>query len=190
MTTQMLQNFQKTIENDEEVKELLNRPENDSAMSLSGLLNFPELLKLNTMGQHTYNSDAEDSDNEHYPPSHSRRDRPKSPVPTDNKRCNWTFTPLHGVRLPQLYQPSGAESYCIPPSSTLPRLWAGFSLEEELTNFLREHIRSCEDESNICETTTEQKLESKEGTVSDVRFMLFHCEVGLLAGDGLYRVHY
>ena len=61
------------LENDEEVEELLNRPENNSVISLGGLLNFPDLLKLNKKGKHTYNSDIEDSDNEHYPLSHSRR---------------------------------------------------------------------------------------------------------------------
>ena len=80
------------LENDEEVKELLNRPENDTAMSLSSLLNFPDLLKLNTAGQHINNSDTEYSDNEHYPPSHSRRDRKKSPIATGN-RSDWTYNP-------------------------------------------------------------------------------------------------
>lgn len=102
------------LKHDEEVKELLKRPENDTAMSLSSLLNFPHLLRLNTLGQYTNNSDAEDSDNEYYPPSHSHGARPKSPLPTGN-RSNWTHTPLSEVRLPQLYQPPGAEGYCIPP---------------------------------------------------------------------------
>ena len=53
------------LENNEEVKELLNRPENDSAISLGGLGNFPDLLNLNKKGKHTYNSDIEDSDDEH-----------------------------------------------------------------------------------------------------------------------------
>ena len=47
---------------EEEVQELLNRPENNTVMSLSGLLNVPDLLKLNTSGQHTNKSDVEDSD--------------------------------------------------------------------------------------------------------------------------------
>ena len=111
------------LEHDKEVKELLNRRENDTAMSLSSLLNFPDLLRLNTMGQNTNNSDKEDSDNEHYPPSHSRGARPKSPLPTGN-RSNWTHTPLREVRLPQLYQPPGAEGYCIPPYKDPPQPWA------------------------------------------------------------------
>ena len=62
------------LKHDEEVEELPRRPENDTAMSLSSLLNFPDILRLNTSGQNTNNSEAEDSDNEHYPPSHSHRE--------------------------------------------------------------------------------------------------------------------
>ena len=81
------------LEHDEEVNKLLNYPENDKVMALSSLLNFPDLLKLNTSGKHKNNSDAEDSDNEHYPLSHSRRDRQKSPIATGD-RSEWTYTPL------------------------------------------------------------------------------------------------
>ena len=59
------------LENDLEVEELLNRPENDTAISLHSLLNFPDILNL-TAGRKTCNSDTKHSDNENYPPSHSR----------------------------------------------------------------------------------------------------------------------
>ena len=50
------------LENDSEVEELLNRPENDTAISLHSLLNFPDILNL-TAGQRTCNSDTEHSGN-------------------------------------------------------------------------------------------------------------------------------
>ena len=66
------------LENDEEFQKLLNRTENDSAISLSSFLNFPDILTLKTADQRAYNSDTEDSDN--YPLSHSHRRRSKSPI--------------------------------------------------------------------------------------------------------------
>ena len=57
---------------DEDINELQNRPENNTAVSVGNLLNFPDLLRLNTSDQDTNNSEAENSDNETFPPSHSR----------------------------------------------------------------------------------------------------------------------
>ena len=44
--------------NDLEVEELLNIPENDTAMDLHKFLNYPDILDLKT-GQNTWNSDSE-----------------------------------------------------------------------------------------------------------------------------------
>ena len=87
---------------DEDINKLQNRPENDTAVSVGNLLNFPDLLQLDTSGQDTNNSEAENSDNETFPPSHSRGARPKSPLPTGN-RSNWRHPPLSEVTLPHLY---------------------------------------------------------------------------------------
>ena len=40
------ENFEDNFENDSEVEELLNNPENDTAMEINKLLNFPDLLDL------------------------------------------------------------------------------------------------------------------------------------------------
>ena len=66
------------LENDEEVKELLNRPENDSVVSLHSFLKFLDILNLKTADQGASNSDTKHSNN--YPPSHSCRRRSKSPI--------------------------------------------------------------------------------------------------------------
>ena len=123
---------------DEDIKELLNRPENHTAVSIGSLLNFPDLLQLNTSGQDTNNSEAENSDNEDYPLSHSRGARPKSPLTTGDG-SNWRQPPLREVRLPHLYQPPGAEGCCIPPYKDPPEPWAGFGTEEEFMKFLRQY---------------------------------------------------
>ena len=109
------------LENDEEVEELLNRPENDLTISLHSFLNFPDILNLNTADQGTCHSDTEHSDN--YPPSHSLQRKSKSPIPTGGEGSSWTYTPsiTSEVRLPQLYQPPGAEGSCIPQSNSPPR---------------------------------------------------------------------
>ena len=75
------ENSEDDITQDEDINELQNRPENDTAVKLGNLLNFPDLLWLNTSGQDTNKSEAEKSDNENYPPSHSRGARSKSPIP-------------------------------------------------------------------------------------------------------------
>ena len=104
---------------DEDIDELQNRPENDTAVSVGNLLNFPDLLCLNTSGQDTNNSEAENSYNETFPLSHSCGARPKSPLPTGN-RSNWRQPPLQEVTLPHLNQPPGAEGCCIPPYKEPP----------------------------------------------------------------------
>ena len=50
------------LENDSEVEELLNKPENDTALDLHRLLNFPDILNL-TVGHNTCNSDTKHSEN-------------------------------------------------------------------------------------------------------------------------------
>ena len=151
---------------DEDIDELQNRPENDTAVSVGNLLNFPDLLRLNTLGRDTNNSEAENSDNENFPPSHSRGARPKSPLPTGN-RSNWRQPPLREVKLPHLYQPPGAEGCCIPPYKVPAGPWAGFGTEEEFMKFLRENIPCSEDDCKDCETNTEHNLKSKEGTFQE-----------------------
>ena len=70
------------ISEDEDIEDLQNRPENDTAISVGNFLNFPDLLCLNTSGQDTSNSEITHSDNESFPLSKSCRARPKSPLPT------------------------------------------------------------------------------------------------------------
>merc|ERR1711867_306936 len=101
------------ITEDEDIDDLQNRPENDTAISVGNLLNFPDLLRLNTSGPDTNNSETNHSDNETFPPSHSCGARPKSPFPTGT-RPTWKHPPLREVILPQLYQPPGAEGCCVP----------------------------------------------------------------------------
>ena len=76
------------ITEDEDIDELQNRPENDTGISVGNLLNFPDLLRLNTSGHDTNKSETSNSDNETFPPSHSRGARPKSPLPTGT-RSTW-----------------------------------------------------------------------------------------------------
>ena len=148
---------------DEDIDELQNRPENDTGISVGNLLNFPDLLRLNTPGQDTSKSEAGNSDNETFPPSHSRGARPKLPLPT-GKWSNWRHPPLREVTLPQLYQPPEAEGCCIPPYKEPPEPWAGFGMEENMMKFIKENIPCCEDDCKNCETNTEHNLGSKEGT--------------------------
>ena len=61
--------------NESEVEELLNNPENDTAMDLHKFRNYPDILDLKT-GQITLDSDKEESDMRDYPPSHSRHGVP------------------------------------------------------------------------------------------------------------------
>ena len=49
------ENSDDDISEDEDNKVLHNRPENDSAISVGNLLNFPDLLRLNKSGQDTMN---------------------------------------------------------------------------------------------------------------------------------------
>ena len=49
------------LENDLEVEELLNNPENDTAMDLHKFCNYPDILDLKT-GQNTSDSDKDESD--------------------------------------------------------------------------------------------------------------------------------
>ena len=134
---------------DEDINELQNRPENDTGISVGNLLNFPDLLCLNTSGRDTNKSETSNSDNETFPPSHSRGARPKSPLPTGT-RSTWRHPPLHEVTLPQLYQPPGAEGCCIPPYKEPAEPWAGFGTEEEFMKFLRENIPCSEDDCKDC----------------------------------------
>merc|ERR1711867_9708 len=76
------ENSDEEISEDEDIDDLQNRPENDVAIIVGNLLNFPDLLHLNTSGQDTSNSEITHSDNEQFPPSKSCGARPKSPLPT------------------------------------------------------------------------------------------------------------
>ena len=75
------------LENDSEVEELLNNPENDTALDLHSLLNLPDILNIKA-GHNTYNSDTEHSDNEEYPPSHSRQRESRSHSSTGYRGSN------------------------------------------------------------------------------------------------------
>ena len=123
------ENSDEEISEDEDINDLQNRPENDTAISVGNLLNFPDLLRLNTLGQDTSNSEINHSDNETFPPSKSRGTRPKSPLPTGT-RPRRRHPPLREVVLPQLYQPPGAEGCCVSPYDEPPEPWYGFSTEE------------------------------------------------------------
>ena len=81
----VLENSDEEISEDEDIDDLQNRPENDTAISVGNLLNFPDLLRLNTSGQDTSNSEINHSNNETFPPSKSRGTRPKSPLPTGTR---------------------------------------------------------------------------------------------------------
>ena len=48
--------FEDDITEDEDINELQNRPENDTGISVGTLLNFPDLLCLNTSGRDTNQS--------------------------------------------------------------------------------------------------------------------------------------
>ena len=158
------ENSEDDITEDEDIDELQNRPENDTGISVGNLLNFPDLLRLNTSGHDTNKSETSNSDNETFPPSHSRGARPKSPLPTGT-RSTWRHPPLREVTLPQLYQPPGAEGCCVPPYKEPPEPWYGFGTEENLIQFLNDNIPCCKDGCKNCETNTEHNLELKEGTL-------------------------
>merc|ERR1711867_58546 len=146
------------ITEDEDIDELENRPENDTGISVGNLLNFPDLLRLNTSGRDTNQSETSYSDNETFPPSHSHGARPKSPLPTGT-RSTWRNPPLREVTLPQLYQPPGAEGCCVPPYDERPEPWCGFCTEENLMQFFKDNIPSYKEDDN-CETNTEHNFKS------------------------------
>ena len=81
----MPENSEDQITEDEDIYELQNRPENDTGISVGNLLNFPDLLHLNTSGRDTNQSETNYSDNETFPLSHSCGARPKSPLPTGTR---------------------------------------------------------------------------------------------------------
>ena len=62
------ENSEDEITEDKDIDELQNRPENDTWISVGNLLNFPDLLHLNTSGQETNQSETSHSDNETFPP--------------------------------------------------------------------------------------------------------------------------
>ena len=51
----VLENSDEEIAEDEDIDDLQNRPENDTAISVGNFLNFPDLLCLNKSGQDTNN---------------------------------------------------------------------------------------------------------------------------------------
>ncbi len=70
------ENSDEEISEDEDIDDLQNRLENDTAINVGNLLNFPDLLCLNTSSQDTSNSEITHSDNESFPLSKSCRARP------------------------------------------------------------------------------------------------------------------
>ena len=118
---------------------------------------------MNTSGQDTKNSEAENSDNENYPPSHSRGARSKSPIAT-GEGSNWRQPPLREVRLPHLYQPPEAEGCCIPPYKEPTEPWSGVGTEKEFMKFLKDFIPCSEGDCKNCETNTVHNTILKEGT--------------------------
>ena len=160
------ENSEDDITEDEDIDELQNRLENDTGISVGNLLNFPDLLCLNTSGRDTNQSETNYSDNETFPPSHSRGARPKSPLPTGT-RSIWRHHPLREVTLPQLYQPPGAEGCCVPPYKEPPEPWCGFGTEENLMQFFKDNIPCYEEDDKNCYTNTEYNLKSRENTSQD-----------------------
>ena len=59
----VLENSDEEISEDEDIDDLQNRPENDTAINVGNLQNFPDLLRLNTSGQDTSNPEITHSDN-------------------------------------------------------------------------------------------------------------------------------
>ena len=76
------ENSDDEISEDEDIENLQNRLENDTAIEVGKFLNFPDLLHLNKTGLDTNNSEITHSDNEQFPLSKSCGARPKSPLPT------------------------------------------------------------------------------------------------------------
>ena len=103
------------IENDAELEEFMNNPANDTAMELSKMLNFPDLLDIKT-NQESSDSDEEKLEGKLHQLSHSCQKRSRSHSPRCYSGSGWTYTPLRDVRLPQLYQPPESLSWglCIP----------------------------------------------------------------------------
>ena len=70
------ENSDDEISEDEDIKDLQNRPKNDTAIEVGKFLNFPDLLPLNKTGLDKNNSEKTHSDNEQFPPSKSHGARP------------------------------------------------------------------------------------------------------------------
>ena len=65
------ENSEDDFENDSEVEELHNNPENDTAMDLHKLLNFPDIIDIKKTGQNSSNTDIDQPEESEHQPSHS-----------------------------------------------------------------------------------------------------------------------
>ena len=110
------------IENDAELEEFMNNPANDTAMELSKMLNFPDLLDVKT-NQESSDSDERKLKGKVHKPSHSHQKRSRSHIPRGYSGLGWTYRLLREVRLPQLYQPPDplSRGFCIPRSNSRQR---------------------------------------------------------------------
>ncbi len=146
------ENSDDKISEDEDIEDLQNRPENDTAISVGNFLNFPDLLRLNKSGQDTINSEMTHSANETFPPSKSRGARPKKPLPIGSwpRRNN---PPLREVILPQLEQTPCPRGVCVPPYDEPPELWCGFGSQDQLMDFLADKIPSYDEEEQSVTNT-------------------------------------
>ena len=147
----MPENSDDDISEDEDNEILQNMAENDSAIEIVNLRNFPDLLRLHGSGQDT-NSGITHPTRETFPPSKCKGARPKEPLPIGSwpRRNN---PPLREVILPQLEQTPCPRGVCVPPYDKPPEPWCGFGSQDQLMDFLADKIPFYEEEEQSVTNT-------------------------------------